>query len=263
MINQKVLAGAINAYKKEIPLPLKLKEVAEDFTDLLFKVLFDTQTDALEGIQTIHDHFEEMVALACWKPETNCQSICEAYLSDLPFILEKLHKDAEAILAGDPASRTLEEIYLSYPGFYAVAIYRLAHALHKFNFPLVPRLMTEYVHSKTGIDIHPGASIGDSFCIDHGTGIVIGETAVIKNKVKIYQGVTLGALSVKKEMAKIKRHPTIEDHVTIYANATILGGKTVIGAQSIIGGNTWITTSIPENSSVFHTPEIKIKNNAT
>ena len=122
--------------------------------------------------------------------------------------------------------------------------------------------MTEYAHSKTGIDIHPGASIGESFCIDHGTGVVIGEAAVIRNKVKIYQGVTLGALSVKKEMAKIKRHPTIEDQVTIYANATILGGKTVIGRNSIIGGNTWVTSSIPPNSYVFHTPEIKIKDNA-
>jgi serine O-acetyltransferase len=256
------LLSQINTYKQQIPLPIKLKEEAEEFADLLFNVLFDTQTDALEGISALRNRFDQMVLLACWNPKANCQSICEAYLSDLPFILEKLHMDAKAILAGDPASRTLEEVYLSYPGFYAVAIYRLAHSLYQLNFPLVPRLMTEYAHSKTGIDIHPGASIGDSFCIDHGTGVVIGETAVIRNKVKIYQGVTLGALSVKKEMAKIKRHPTIEDQVTIYANATILGGKTVIGRNSIIGGNTWVTTSIPENSSVFHTPEIKIKDNA-
>jgi len=256
------LVSQINTYKQQIPLPIKLKEVAEKFTDLLFNVLFDTQTDTLEGINAVHDHFDQMVTLACWNPLANCQSICEVYLSDLPFILEKLHMDAKAILEGDPASRNLEEVYLSYPGFYAVAIYRLAHSLHLLNFPLVPRLMTEYAHSKTGIDIHPGASIGESFCIDHGAGVVIGETAVIRNKVKIYQGVTLGALSVKKEMAKIKRHPTIEDQVTIYANATILGGKTVIGRNSIIGGNTWVTSSIPPNSSVFHTPEIKIKDNA-
>ena len=169
--------------------------------------------------------------------------------------------DAKAILEGDPASRNLEEVYLSYPGFYAVAIYRLAHSLHLLNFPLVPRLITEYAHSKTGIDIHPGASIGESFCIDHGTGIVIGETTIIGNNVKIYQGVTLGALSVKKDLAETKRHPTIEDGVVIYSNAVILGGKTTIGKNAVIGGNVWLTRSVGADSIVLHTNEINVKDN--
>ena len=167
--------------------------------------------------------------------------------------------DAEAIYNCDPASLSIEEIYMAYPGFYAIAIYRLAHELYKKGFPLVPRMMTEYAHQLTGVDINPGAQIGDSFFIDHATGVVIGETAIIKNNVKIYQGVTLGALYVTKNLQKKKRHPTIEDNVTIYANATILGGKTVIGENSVIGGNAWVTSSVPANSTVFHKPEIKIK----
>jgi serine O-acetyltransferase len=148
---------------------------------------------------------------------------------------------------------------MAYPGFYAIAIYRLAHELYNKGFPLVPRLMTEYAHRQTGVDINPGAQIGESFFIDHATGVVIGETAIIKNNVKIYQGVTLGALYVAKNLQMTKRHPTIEDNVTIYANATILGGDTIIGKNSIIGGNAWVTSSVPSNSTVFHNPEIKIK----
>ena len=174
-------------------------------------------------------------------------------------MLCKLNKDAEAIHKNDPASNSIEEVYLCYPGFFAVAIYRFAHEFYKAGFPLVPRMMTEYAHRLTGVDIHPGAQIGTSFFIDHATGIVIGETAVIKNEVKIYQGVTLGALSVAKELRNIKRHPTVEDNVVIYANATILGGKTTIGENSVIGGNTWITDSIPPNSIVSNTNEVKIK----
>ncbi|NNC61438.1 MAG: serine acetyltransferase, partial [Eudoraea sp.] len=161
--------------------------------------------------------------------------------------------------ACDPASLSIEEVYLAYPGFYAIAIYRLAHELYKKKFPLVPRLMTEYAHRQTGVDINPGARIGKSFFIDHATGVVIGETAVIHDHVKIYQGVTLGALYVTKSLSDTKRHPTIEDNVTIYANATILGGETVIGANSIIGGNAWLTGSVPPNSKVYHTPEIEIR----
>ncbi len=172
--------------------------------------------------------------------------------------MEKLNLDAEAIADCDPASHSIEEIYLAYPGFYAIAIYRLAHELHKKGFPLVPRLMTEYAHRQTGVDINPGAQIGKSFFIDHATGV----TAVIKDHVRIYQGVTLGALYVAKHLQHTKRHPTIEDNVTIYAGATILGGETIIGANSIIGGNAWVTESVPPNSTVFHTPEIKIKTKA-
>ncbi|MEM8910066.1 MAG: serine O-acetyltransferase EpsC, partial [Bacteroidota bacterium] len=153
----------------------------------------------------------------------------------------------------------IEEVYMAYPGFYAVAIYRLAHPFYRAGFPLVPRLMTEYAHRQTGVDINPGATIGRSFFIDHATGVVIGETAVIKDHVKIYQGVTLGGLYVAKKLQNTKRHPTIENNVTIYANATILGGQTVIGENILIGGNACITESVPPNSTVYHTPEIKIK----
>jgi serine O-acetyltransferase len=177
----------------------------------------------------------------------------------LPAIYEMLNMDVKAILEGDPAAKSESEVMLTYPGFYAIARHRIAHVLYNLNIPLLPRIISEHVHTQTGIDIHPGAAIGESFCIDHGTGIVIGETTTIGNNVKIYQGVTLGALSVSKDLANQKRHPTIQDNVVIYANATILGGETVIGQDSIIGGNVWITKSVESNSKVYHKPDIVIK----
>ena len=173
-------------------------------------------------------------------------------------IREKLDLDAMAIQDNDPAVKSLSEVYLAYPGFHAIAIYRLSHELYKLEAYVLARMMSEYGHGATGIDIHPGATIGHSFFIDHGTGIVIGETSIIKDKVKIYQGVTLGGIQIKKSLSSIKRHPTIEDNVTIYANATILGGEITIGANSIIGANVWITQSVPENSLVTYQTEIKI-----
>ena len=168
-----------------------------------------------------------------------------ALLQEIPEIRRKIQLDVKATVAGDPAAQNQEEVILSYPGLEAIVVHRLAHFLYTKGVPIIPRIMSEHVHGKTGIDIHPGASIGESFFIDHGTGIVIGETTVIGNNVKIYQGVTLGALSVKKELQDKKRHPTVEDNVTIYAGATILGGETVIGKGSTIGGNTWVTKSVP------------------
>jgi serine O-acetyltransferase len=153
---------------------------------------------------------------------------------------------------GDPAAKSRSEIIRTYPGFYAIAAYRIAHQLHVAGITGIPRIITEHAHSKTGIDIHPAASIGNYFCIDHGTGVVIGETTVIGDHVKIYQGVTLGALSVNKEDAEKKRHPTLEDRVVVYAGATILGGETVIGHDSIIGGNVWITKSVPPNTKIYY-----------
>jgi serine O-acetyltransferase len=163
----------------------------------------------------------------------------------LPEIRRLIMKDSAAALSGDPAAKTAEEVILSYPCLETIVVHRIAHFLYQEGIPIIPRIMSEYVHGKTGIDIHPGAQIGESFFIDHGTGVVVGETTVIGNNVKLYQGVTLGALSVKKELMNKKRHPTIEDNVTIYAGATILGGETVIGKGSTIGGNTWVTSSIP------------------
>jgi serine O-acetyltransferase len=153
---------------------------------------------------------------------------------------------------GDPASRNKEEVIRAYPGFVAISAYRIAHELQHLQVENIPRMITEYAHSTTGIDIHPSAIIGENFCIDHGTGIVIGETTEIGNHVKIYQGVTLGALSVRKEDARVKRHPTIRDHVVLYAGATILGGNTVIGEHSVIGGNVWLTSSVPPYSKIYY-----------
>ncbi|WP_281300467.1 MULTISPECIES: hypothetical protein [unclassified Iodidimonas] len=170
----------------------------------------------------------------------------------LPEIADTVREDAEAALAGDPAAGSLDEVILAYPSIYAVAAYRLANRLVRENVPLLPRLMSEYAHRLTGVDINPGATIGHGLFLDHATSVVIGQSAVIGNHVKIYQGVTLGALSVKRDYQNTKRHPTIEDDVVIYANATILGGETVIGRGSVIGGNVWLTKSVPPGSRVMY-----------
>lgn len=180
-----------------------------------------------------------------------------AFLLRLPHVRKKLTGDVGAAYDGDPAAKSFDEIILCYPGLAAIAVYRVAHELYMLEIPLIPRIMAEFAHSKTGIDIHPGASIGDNFFIDHGTGVVIGETSVIGNAVRIYQGVTLGALSFKKDkdgrvMKGGKRHPTIDDNVVIYAGATILGGETVVGKNSIIGGNVWLLESVPPNTTITH-----------
>jgi len=184
------------------------------------------------------------------------------FIRQLPKVQELILKDVEAELQGDPAASSLEEIIFSYPGIYAISIYRIAHILYELKIPFIPRIMTEHAHSKTGIDINPGATIGEYFFIDHGTGIVIGETTTIGKHVKIYQGVTLGALSTMKgqELSGVKRHPTIEDNVVIYANATILGGQTVVGKGSVVAGNTFLTQSVPANTTVSaYIPELNIK----
>ncbi|WP_291789285.1 serine O-acetyltransferase EpsC [Cecembia sp.] len=178
--------------------------------------------------------------------------IADKFFMGIEKIYDLLLQDVQAMFDGDPAAKSNTEIIRCYPGFYAIAAYRIAHSLHNLRVYLIPRMITEFAHSKTGIDIHPGAKVGERFCIDHGTGIVIGETAIIGDCVKIYQGVTLGALSVEKSDADKKRHPTIEDYVVIYAGATILGGDTVIGAHSIVGGNVWLTKSIPANSKIYY-----------
>ncbi len=177
----------------------------------------------------------------------------QVFLDSLSQVKVNLDFDIEATYAGDPAAVTRLEVILAYPGFWALAAYRIAHILYQLGVPLIPRIITEIAHSYTGIDIHPGALIGTHMCIDHGTGIVIGETTIIGNHVKLYQGVTLGALSIPKGKSKEKRHPTIEDHVVIYAQATILGGTTTIGKHTVIGGNVWITQSVKAHSKVIYT----------
>lgn len=196
-----------------------------------------------------------------FKLNKSVEQITHEFMIEIPSVYRALLKDAEAIQKFDPAADTIGEVIIAYPGFFAIMVYRLSHVLYRLGVPTVPRLMSEYAHTKTGIDIHPGATIGESFFIDHGTGVVIGETAIIKNNVKIYQGVTLGALQVKKSLAKKKRHPTVEDNVIIYSSATILGGDTVIGRNSIIGGNVWLTSSVESNSIVYHKHETKVRTN--
>lgn len=185
------------------------------------------------------------------------EELCSIFISRLPEIKQLLIKDIESIYEGDPAAKCHEEVLICYPGFYAISIYRIAHELYALKVPLIPRVMTEYAHEKTGIDIHAGATIGEYFCIDHGTGIVIGETTTIGSHVKIYQGVTLGAKSFELDengapVKDIKRHPDIGNNVIIYANATILGGDTKIGDNCVIGGNTWLTHSVESSSTVYY-----------
>lgn len=235
----------------------QVRQSVDELVSLLFpqrgclsaRSLEDTEATVNELKRRFTLYFDSVSVLNT-KNKVKSSDITEAFFNELPKLAETLDLDAQAALAGDPAAYSREEVIVTYPGFYAVCIHRLAHSLHLLGVPLIPRLMSEYAHEKTGIDIHPGAKIGESFFIDHGTGVVLGETAIIGKNVKIYQGVTLGALSVKKKMQSIKRHPTIEDDVVIYANSTILGGETVIGKGSVIGGNTWIMESVAPGSVV-------------
>lgn len=238
------------------------KTKAENWLENLFAWLFCTQEECLD-----YNLFQEKELILRKELQTllkQSEVVSEidfttSFFESLVAIHSDLLSDLEAILDFDPAAKSRAEVLLAYPGFFAIFVYRIANNLwvHKVN--ILPRVLSELAHSKTGIDIHPGANIGKCFFIDHGTGIVIGETANIGSNVKIYQGVTLGALSVSKEKAKEKRHPTIEDDVIIYANATILGGNTTIGKGAIIGGNVWITESIPAQSLVYHKSEIIVK----
>jgi len=242
------------------------QKMVEAFTDKLYQFLFPLVENE-EDFLINHANREIDLKFTLNSLLTTCVADNKAAINSslnnffelLPATAEKLVNDAQFILDYDPAAKTLEEIILSYPGFYAIAIYRLAHILYEQNISILPRMMSEQAHSKTGIDINAGAKIGFPFFIDHGTGIVVGETTVIGNYVKLYQGVTLGALAVRKEDASIKRHPTIEDNVVIYAGSTILGGETTVGHDCIIGGNTWITQSIPSFSVVYHTAQTVVK----
>ncbi|MBP0903074.1 serine O-acetyltransferase EpsC [Mariniflexile gromovii] len=232
---------------------VRLKDVVRIFTKRLFYYIFDAHENELQPLRKTFLDITNNLDIS------DAEAIWDEFQSKFHSIRTKLDLDAIAVVNFDPATKSLEEVYLACPGFYAISIYRLSHELYVQNVPIIPRMMSEYVHGITGIDIHPGATIGDSFFVDHGTGIVIGETSIIKNNVKIFQGVTLGGIQVKKSLESTKRHPTIEDNVTIYANATILGGDIVIGANSTIGANVWITESVPENSLVTYQTEIKIR----
>jgi serine O-acetyltransferase len=262
------------------PLPSRerLIELVEICKDILFPGYFRSRNmDSVNlkyrmglEISGLYERLSKEIAhsirhecLRYGHPCLNCEEMGEEkayrFLESLPALRKVLATDVRAAFEGDPAASSYDEIIFSYPGILAILTYRAAHLLYELEVPILPRIMAEYAHSVTGIDIHPGAEIGESFFIDHGTGVVIGQTAVLGNRVKLYQGVTLGALSFKRTGSgeldrQSKRHPTLEDDVTVYAGSTILGGETVIGARSVIGGNIWLTHSIPPDTKVLLNP---------
>jgi serine O-acetyltransferase len=247
--------------------PVQVRSNAESLIEEILALMFPHFSDVADcagerieaEICEIEQRLETLIeGLAAYYPSAHPQSP-SIFISKLPAVLQALELDAQAMFYGDPAAVSVDEVILSYPGFFAVAVHRIAHVLQEIGVPLLPRLLSEHAHQRTGIDIHPGAKIGRSFAIDHGTGIVIGETAVIGNGVKLYQGVTLGALSVQKDLAKKKRHPTIGDNVVIYAGATILGGETIIGHDSIVGANAWVTDPVPAFAVVGRHSEVRTR----
>ncbi|WP_341652444.1 serine O-acetyltransferase [Blattabacterium cuenoti] len=244
------------------------KNKSEIFVKKLFHTLFTPNQDILNNVVFFKKEYEKLkkllyeIFIELNINKKNSDNLTRVFFQEVPNIYQTLIIDANAILKSDPAATVIEEIFLSYPGFFSTALYRIAHQLWIQKIPIIPRLITEYAHSKTGVDIHASATIGKAFAIDHGTGVVIGSSTKIGDEVKIYQGVTLGAIYVDKKLANTKRHPTIEDKVTIYAGATVLGGETIIGHDSVLGGNVWVTKSIPPFSIVYQKNEIKMRNNS-
>lgn len=260
-------AHILKEQRDDHSLGFQLKKGTEEFVENLLSILFPhfckemfyTADEIESRIVLIERDLKRLLIPLLKDTSLNLEEIVNHFMHVLPRLHDELWLDAEAITSGDPAAESIDEVILAYPGFTAIAIYRIAHEFYKMRVPIFSRLLTEYAHQITGIDIHPGAQIGTSFAIDHGTGIVIGESSIIGNNVKIYQGVTLGALSVDKQLAKLKRHPTIEDHVVIYAQAIILGGETVVGHHSVIGGNVWLTSSVPAYSSVYQESKVTVR----
>lgn len=251
-----------NCFRKEIPSILKAQHFADNIINFLFPFKADKKCTLplIElNLSQLQLDFKDLINPLEKILKESINDISVKFFSKVPEIYESLMQDAKLFLDFDPAARSMESVILYYPGFYCIAVYRLANVLYKLKIPFLPRMISEYAHSKTGIDIHPGATIGNHFFIDHGTGIVIGETTIIGNNVKIYQGVTLGAAYVEKSMKGAKRHPTIEDNVIIYSGSTILGGDTVIGHDTIVGGNVWLTKSVPPFSVVYHESKVTIR----
>lgn len=245
--------------------PTEIRSAAPEFVQHVLGLLFPHFAEQLErnaaaiqrDVMAVEAHLVRLQTLLLPLYPEMGSTIPQRFMEQLPDIYAWLRQDAEAIHEADPAARSVDEVILTYPGFYAIAIFRVAHALHTLGMPLLPRLLTEFAHQRTGVDIHPGATIGRRFVIDHGTGVVIGETTVIGDGVKIYQGVTLGALVVQKNLSDKKRHPTLENDVVVYANATILGGDTVVGRGTVIAGNAWLTQSVPPQSIVTRRTEVR------
>lgn len=251
------------SYCVEVPATDQTQQFVDEIINFLFPFRIKGKFTVSEIEQRLNKLIEKLdellVPLVPFLKEEPA-TICSRFFEKLPGNYRALLDDANAFIKFDPASESVEEVILCYPGFFSIAVYRLAHVLYDLQVPVLPRIMTEYAHSITGVDIHPGAQIGKSFFIDHGTGTVIGETTIIGDNVKIYQGVTLGALLVEKRLAKKKRHPTIEDNVIIYARSTILGGETVIGHDTVVGGNVWLTESVPPYSVVYQTHKAIVRN---
>jgi serine O-acetyltransferase len=240
-----------------VPNQRAVEKAIKSIFDMLFPTTHSFTPEEIEvSKKNLEEQIRDLLSLLTDKNE----EVTTRLFNNLEGIKKVLLKDADFILESDPAATQREEVIAIYPGFFAIFCYRIANFLSKLSVPLFPRMITEYAHRSTGIDIHPGATIGIPFSIDHGTGIVIGETANIGNNVKLYQGVTLGALSVEKSKASTKRHPTIEDNVILYSGCTILGGETIVGRNSIIGGNVWLTESIAPYSVVYHKSEIIVRN---
>ena len=257
-MDDKFYKELLNAHKicADCPTPMEIVAFFKALSGALFmdfaKETFYSADQIEAYLGKLKGQFTSLIKRNPENKHENYQKLSDDFFESLPNVYRLLNTDIKAIFDGDPAAKSEREIIRSYPGFYATMVYRIAHSMHILGIKDIPRILTEYAHSKTGIDIHPGAEIAESFCIDHGTGLVIGETCQIEKHVKIYQGVTLGALSVEKSDANTKRHPTLEEGVVIYANATILGGKTVIGANSVIGGNVWLTRSVPPNTKLYY-----------
>lgn len=255
------------SYLYKLPSRQEAGKFIQQLINFLFPISKDCQQsdqtkDLAQAYQELRERLDCM--LIPLEPELSKpkeEILCDVF-SRLPATYEMLLLDAKSISDNDPAAVSVEEVIALYPGFMAIATYRLAHTFALAGIPLLPRMLTEFAHSQTGIDIHPNAVIGHPFFIDHGTGVVIGETTHIGNNVKLYQGVTLGATHVSKSLASRKRHPTIEDNVVVYANATILGGETVIGHDSVIGGNAWLVRSVPPYSQVYHQSKIEVRQQA-
>ncbi|MFT4202461.1 MAG: serine acetyltransferase [Chitinophagaceae bacterium] len=246
---------------QDVPSNVRIWEWGREVFRLLFPERSSKKLQSVEALKASFKLLENELYDVLLKSK-DCEGcdlvyIITHFFDALPRLYEWMKMDAEAIFEGDPAAQSIHEVIRTYPGFLAICIYRLAHQLWEDGLPLIPRILTEYAHERTGIDIHPGARIGKYLHIDHGTGIVIGETCVIGDYVKLYQGVTLGSLSVDKTLAGVQRHPTIEDYVIIYAGATILGGETRVGHHSTIGGNVWLTSSVEPYTKVYHQPNSK------
>ncbi len=243
----------------QIPVRVDTQRLCDALFLFLFPKLSSEPRPAKVQYATLRHDLHKLLYPVLADTNGAVMRIADGFFDQLPQVYSTILNDAEAILRFDPAATCLEEVIATYPGFQAIANYRVANTLHRLGAPLLPRMFSEYLHGKTGIDIHPAATIGHSFFIDHGTGVVIGATTVIGDNVKLYQGVTLGALQVDKSLANVKRHPTIQDNCILYANCTILGGQTVVGHDSVIGGNTWLTTSVPPYSVVLHQSQIKVR----